>query len=643
MPVLAVNGLKKSFVTRVLFEDISFEVEANDHVGLIGVNGTGKTTLFSIIEGREPYDEGIVALGKGVVVGSMAQAVEESEASLYDYVLSVFSGLLETERELDRVNDTLVESGADEKLIEKQHRLREAFEDGGGLTFRARTRSTLLGLGFEEDELDKPVMLFSGGQRNKAQLARVLLSGANLLLLDEPTNHLDISSIEWLEDYLSSYRGAFIVISHDRYFLDRVTNRTIELKNLRLYMSKGNYSRHMELRSTARELEKRRYLRTMKEIKRIEGMVEQQRRWGQEHNFVTAFHKQKAADRLKETLVEPERDPASIRFLLPAKEGGGNDVVIAKGLKKSFDGKEVFSNLDLLIKKGEKVFILGDNGCGKTTLLNIMAGRMRPSAGVCTLGAHIEAAYYEQTMTGLDPENTVLEEVWGKYFNVISRRDIMNSLAAFLFRGEEVEKKIGMLSGGELARVQLLKLMLTRANLLLLDEPTNHLDIPSREALENALDEYNGTLVVVTHDRYLVNRLADRIFHMTASGLKEYVGGYDDYLEAVKEEQENARQTGEKQLSANALDYKEKKAFKTELAHARTAAARAEKAVGDKEAELESINEELAKLSVASDYKKAGELSKKADAVRQTLEKLYIEWEEAERRLAELKGEQINE
>ena len=643
MPVLAVNSLKKSFVTRVLFEDISFEVEANDHIGFIGVNGTGKTTLFSIIEGREPYDEGIVALGKGVVVGSMAQAVEESDASLYDYVLSVFSGLLETERELDKVNDTLVESGADEKLIEKQHRLREAFEDGGGLTFRARTRSTLLGLGFEEDELDKPVMLFSGGQRNKAQLARVLLSGANLLLLDEPTNHLDISSIEWLEDYLSAYRGAFIVISHDRYFLDKVTNRTIELKNQRLYMSKGNYSRHMELRSTARELEKRRYLRTVKEIKRIEGMVEQQRRWGQEHNFVTAFHKQKAADRLKETLVEPERDPASIHFLLPAKEGGGNDVVIAKGLSKSFDGKEVFSNLDLLIKKGEKVFILGDNGCGKTTLLNIMAGRMRPSAGVCTLGAHIEAAYYEQTMTGLDPENTVLDEVWGKYFNVIPRRDIMNSLAAFLFRGEEVEKKIGMLSGGELARVQLLKLMLTRANLLLLDEPTNHLDIPSREALENALDEYSGTVVVVTHDRYLVNRLADRIFHMTASGLKEYVGGYDDYLEAVKEEQENARHTGEKQLSANALDYKEKKAYKTELARARTAVSRAEKAVDDKEAELASINEEMSKPHIASDYKKAGELSKKADEVRQTLEKLYAEWNEAESRLNELKNEQITE
>lgn len=643
MPVLAVNNLKKSFVTRVLFEGLSFEVEANDHVGFIGVNGTGKTTLFSIIEGREPYDEGMVALGKGVTIGSMAQTAGESGDSLYDYVLSVFSELIKTESELDRVNDALLYSGADEKLIEKQHRLREAFEDGGGLTYRARTRSTLLGLGFEESELNKPFAVFSGGQRNKAQLARVLLSGANLLLLDEPTNHLDIKSIEWLEDYLSSYRGAFIVISHDRYFLDRVTNKTMELKNQRLYVSKGNYSRHMELRSTARELEMRKYLRTVKEIKRIEGMVEQQKRWGQEHNFVTAAHKQKAADRLKETLVEPERDPASIHFRLPARNGGGNDVVIAKGLAKSFGDKNVFSGLDLLVKKGEKVFILGDNGCGKTTLLNIIAGRMRPSEGVCTLGAHIEAAYYEQTMTGLDPENTVLEEVWDKYYNTIPRRDIMNMLGAFLFRGEEVEKKIGMLSGGEMARVQLLKLMLTRANLLLLDEPTNHLDIPSREALENALDEYNGTVMIVTHDRYLVNRLADRIFHMTENGLTEYVGGYDDYLEALREQEENAPAQAEKPLSQNAIDYKEKKALKSELGRARNAAARAEKAVAEKEAELESLNRELESPAVSSDYKKAGEISKKADAVRQTIEKLYSEWERAEERLKELSDDQITE
>ena len=636
MPVLAVNNLKKSYVTRVLFEDISFEVEPGDHIGLIGVNGCGKSTLFAIIEGRESYDEGSVAFAKGTVLGSTTQAVAEGDISLYDYVLQVFEPLLKLESELDTVNELLLAGSTDEKLIDKQHTLRERFEDGGGLTCRARVRSTLLGLGFAEEELTRPISQFSGGQRNKAQLAKVLLSGANLLLLDEPTNHLDIRSIEWLEEFLSAYRGAFIVISHDRYFLDKVTNRTIEMKDLRLYQSKGNYSRHMELRSTARELQLRQYLRTMKEIKRIEGMVEQQRRWGQQHNFVTAFHKQKAADRLKETLVEPERDPASIHFTFTAKEGGGNDAVVAKQLSKSFDGHTVFQNLDLLVKKGEKVFVLGDNGCGKTTLLNILAGKLRPSSGTYYLGAHTEAAYYEQTMTGLDPNNTVLNEVWDKYFNVISHKDIRNALGAFLFRGDEVEKKIGMLSGGELARVQLLKLMLTRANLLLLDEPTNHLDIPSREALEQALDEYNGTMIIVTHDRYLVNRLADRIFHMTANGLTEYIGGYDDYLEALKNGGNEASDRAEEKPSAAKTEYFEKKAYQSELNKAKTAVSRAEKAVAETEAKLAEVNEKLALPHIASDYVKAGELSKHADELQTRLDKLYAEWEAAEQRLASL-------
>ena len=640
MPLLSVNGLKKSFVTRVLFDGLSFEIEKNDHIGFIGVNGCGKSTLFRILEGKEPYDEGVVSIPHDTVIGTMEQTVTEEDVPLYDYVLSVFEPLMNIERELDSVNARLESSEADEKLIARQHTLRERFEDGGGLTYRARTRSTLMGLGFTQEELEKRVSLFSGGQRNKAQLARVLLSNANLLLLDEPTNHLDIKAIEWLEDFLSGYRGAFIVISHDRYFLDRVTNGIFELKDLKLFKSKGNYSRHMELRSTARELERKRYLQTMKEIKRIEGMVEQQRRWGQEHNFVTAFHKQKAADRLRETLVEPERDSASIHFTFKAKEGGGNDAAVAKGLSKSFGNKLVFRNVDMLVKKGEKVFILGDNGCGKTTLLNILSGRMRPSGGVCYLGAHTEAAYYEQTMTGLDPENTVLQEVWDKYFNTISHKDIRNALGAFLFRGDEVEKKIGLLSGGEKARVQLLKLMLTRANLLLLDEPTNHLDIASREALENALDEYDGTVIVVTHDRYLVNRLADRILHMTADGMKEYIGGYDDYLEALKNDPQKERQE-EKKISANALDYKEKKALKSELTKAQTAVSRAEKAIADAEQELENVNAELAKPYIASDYKKAGELSKSADELHARLDRLYKEWEEAEERLAELKTENL--
>ncbi|MBQ2110589.1 MAG: ABC-F family ATP-binding cassette domain-containing protein, partial [Clostridia bacterium] len=387
----------------------------------------------------------------------------------------------------------------------------------------------------------------------------------------------------------------------------------------------------------ARELEMRNYLRTKKEIRRIEGIVEQQRRWGQQHNFITAASKQKQADRLKETLVAPERDSASIHFHFEAKEVSGNDVLVAKQLSKSFDGKPVFKNVDLLIKKGEKVFILGDNGCGKTTLLNILAGRLRATSGSFYLGAHVEAAYYEQTLGSFDPNNTVLREVWDRYYTTISHKDICNALAAFLFRGDDVNKQLGLLSGGELARVQLLKLMLTKCNLLLLDEPTNHLDIASREALESALDEYNGTMVIVTHDRYLVNRLADRIFHMTADGLEEYIGSYDDYIEALSKKQQNAADS-EKNLSKNALDYRDRKLAQSLINRAKGEAERCEKAVVKAEAELEQLDHELASPAASSDYKKAIELSAKADKLRVELENLYKKWEEAEARLAELTG-----
>lgn len=637
MPLLTVHNLKKSFVTRVLFENVSFEVESGDHIGFVGVNGCGKSTLFRILLGEEQADEGTVNIPVGTKIGSMNQNVSAEVCSLFDYVLQVFSELSAIEAETDRINSEIAAAGGDvdPKLIERQHALNEKYWADGGSTYRARTRSTLLGLGFTEDELSRSINSFSGGQRNKAQLAKLLLSDANLLLLDEPTNHLDISAIEWLENFLSAYRGSFIVISHDRYFLDKVTNRTMELKDRRLFISKGNYSRHLELRSTARELEMRQYLRTKKEIKRIEGIVEQQRRWGQERNFITAASKQKQADRLKATLVEPERDSASIHFHFEAKEVGGNDVLAAKKLAKSFDGKLVFRNVDMLIKKGEKVFLLGDNGCGKTTLLNILAGRMRPTEGSYYLGSHVEEAYYEQTMTSLDPEATVLREVWDRYYTTISHKDICNALAAFLFRGDEIEKQIKLLSGGEAARVQLLKLMLTKANLLLLDEPTNHLDIASREALEAALEGYNGTMLIVTHDRYLVNRLADRILHMTPNGLQEYIGGYDDYIAAVNESRAQADEQKRTQ-SRNALDYRERKQQQSILNRAKGEAARCEAAVSKAEAELDEINEELAKPYIASDYKKACALSEKAAEKRQQIDELYKKWEAAEERLAEL-------
>ena len=643
MPALAVKNLTKSYVTRVLFSDISFEVDTNEHIGFVGVNGCGKSTLFHILLGEESYDSGEIYFGSETRIGSISQAVSDSDSSLYDYVLEVFSELAGIEKQLDEINHELSACSDPERskrLIARQYRLTSRYDDLGGSTYRARTRSALLGLGFPEEELNRSVNTFSGGQRNKAQLARLLLSDSNLLLLDEPTNHLDIKAIEWLEGLLVNYRGAFIVISHDRYFLDKVTNKTIELKDKRLFISKGNYSRHIELRSTARELEVRHYLRTQREIKRIEGIIEQQKRWNQERNYVTAASKQKQVDRLKATLVVPERDSASIHFTFTAKEVGGNDVLVAKKLGKTFKGsngspdKEVFHDVSMLIKKGEKVFLLGDNGCGKTTLLNILSGRMRPTSGSYYLGSHVEPAYYEQNMTSLDPNNTVLNEVWDKYYTTISRKDICNALAAFLFRGDDINKPIGQLSGGEMARVQLLKLMLTKSNLLLMDEPTNHLDIDSREALEAALEEYNGTMLIVTHDRFLVDRLADRILYMTEDGLTEYIGGYTDYLEAVSERKQ-AKGPERKPESENAASYREKKANKSALNRAKGELMRCEAAITAAEKELDGINRELSLPGVATDYKKSAELSKKSDELRAKLDKLYDALVEAEERVQE--------
>ena len=639
MPLLGVRSLKKSFVTRVLFEGVTFEVNEGDHIGFIGVNGCGKSTLFRILLGSESCDEGEVFIPSTTRLGSMEQTVSSEELSLYDYTLGVFSELMDIENELDAIAAAISERGeADERILERQQRLHDRYYAADGATYRARTRSTLLGLGFTEAELSRSLRTFSGGQKNKAQLARLLLSSANLLLLDEPTNHLDVASIEWLELFLASYRGSFIVISHDRYFLDRVTNRTIELKDARLYASDGNYSRHIELRSTARELELRRYLRTQKEIKRIEGIVEQQRRWGQERNFITAASKLKQADRLRETLVRPEGDSASIRFRFEARETGGNDVLVARRLKKSFDGKAIFENVDMLIKKGERVFLLGANGCGKTTLLNILAGKLRASEGSFYLGSHVESAYYEQTPAGFDPERSVLREVWDRYYTTISHRDICNALAAFLFRGDDVNKPLGTLSGGEMARVQLLKLMLTGANLLLLDEPTNHLDIPSREALESALEDYSGTMLIVTHDRYLVNRLADRVLVLSANGLEEYIGGYDDYLEAAERRRTPEART-ERTTSKNALDYFERKQNKSAINRARGEVERTEKAIAEREEAVKKLETELASPAVAADYKKALELSERAEALRLEVEALYQKWEEATALLSELAGE----
>lgn len=641
MPVLAAHHIKKSFVERLLFEDISFEINEKDKVGLVGVNGCGKTTLFRILLGQEQPDEGTIYKNRGARVVSMAQSIENTDTSVYEATLAVFAPLMELETAMEEVNAALEHAPEKEldALVRRQHSLRERYEDGGGLTFRSRTRAALLGLGFTEAELQKPLSNMSGGERNKAQLARVLLSGANLLLLDEPTNHLDIDAIAWLEEYLRGYTGAFIVISHDRYFLDAVTNRTMEIKNTRFFLSEGNYTRHMELMADEQEMLRRKYLNTQKEIRRIESIVDQQRRWGQERNFITAASKQKQADRLRATLVAPERETEGIHFRFHADEVGGNDVLIAEGLSKAYEAP-VFRDVTLHVRKGERVFLLGPNGCGKTTLLRVLMRRERPDAGTFYFGAKVRPGYYEQHMTGLNDALSALEEVREAYPRMDDTA-IRTALAAFLFRGDDVHKELGLLSGGERARVQLLKLMLSGANLLLLDEPTNHLDIASREALERALEEYDGTLLIVTHDRYLVDRLADRVLYLTGEGVEEYIGGYTEFLaerarRAMLHEAYAQQPFQEEAAAPKQNDYRAKKERQSALNRAAGEVRRAEERVASAEEELAALEAELALPDVASDYKKASELARTADEKRQALEGLYRKWEEAQAHLEEL-------
>ena len=413
----------------------------------------------------------------------------------------------------------------------------------------------------------------------------------------------------------------------------------MEIKNTRFFLSEGNYTRHMELMADEQEMLRRKYLNTQKEIRRIESIVEQQRRWGQERNFITAASKQKQADRLRATLVAPERETEGIRFRFHADEVGGNDVLIAEGLSKAYEAP-VFRNVALHVRRGERVFLLGPNGCGKTTLLRVLMRKERPDAGTFYFGAKVRPGYYEQHMTGLDDALSALEEVREAYPRMDDTA-IRTALAAFLFRGDDVHKELGLLSGGERARVQLLKLMLSGANLLLLDEPTNHLDIASREALERALEEYDGTLLIVTHDRYLVDRLADRVLYLTGEGVEEYIGGYTEFLaerarRAMLHEAHAQQPFQEEAAAPKQNDYRAKKERQSALNRAAGEVRRAEERVAAAEEELAALEAELALPDVASDYKKASELARTADEKRQALEGLYRKWEEAQAHLEEL-------
>lgn len=640
MIILQGNDISVSFGERVLFSNVNFAVDENDKIGLAGANGAGKTTLFRILSGQELEDmEGQIVKQAGLNVGFMEQHVlRRDQISVYEEALSVFEPLIKTERELEELHQRIDRGETDQRLLEKQMSLTERFQSQGGLTFRARTESMLIGMGFSKDDLSKPVKVLSGGERSKLQLIKLLLSGARLLLLDEPTNHLDIDACEWLESFLLDFKGAYIVISHDKYFLDKVTNKTFALDNNTLDSYKGNYTEYLRQYDQRVAYLTKKYLEMTEEIHRIEGIIEQQRRFNQEHNYITIRSKEKQIERIRKELVPPPPPRKKIHFQIPCRTAHGTDVMSVNNLSLSIGGKLLFKNAAFEIKYGERVFLLGANGCGKSTLMKMILGKVK-GEGSAYIADWLKIGYFDQLQElRLTSTKTTMDFVWDD-FPKLNRTQIQSALAMFKLYGDQLQKPVNTLSGGEAAKVILLKIMLEGPNLLLLDEPTNHLDLDAREGLIEALSDYKGTMLIISHDRTMINSLATKLLFLHSDGVESFKGNYDQWREAVSQkglipkknesvqaDSDTISKNTEKSEKANA--YKQQKEEQSRLRKLNTKIKRLEDEIEKTEKEIAEINHRLSENG--SDYQKVMEDSSRLSELEQLLEGLMEEWEKAE-------------
>lgn len=626
--ILSVNSLSMSFGDNLLFEDMSFSVEAGDKIGIIGPNGCGKTTLFNLVLGKLSQDKGGIVRESGLNVGYLQQhACKDSSLSAYDEALSVFASLIKDEQELEALSQKLEIETSDE-LITKYDELNDKFIKNGGLTYKNRTRAALRGLGFSDDEQALTINALSGGQRSKIELCRLLLSEPDLLLLDEPTNHLDTDSVVWLEEFLSTYKGAAMIISHDRYFLDRVTTRTFSIENRRMYIVNGNYTKFREVRNLIKESERREYENTMREVERIEKIIEQQRRWNREKNIKTAESKEKQIERLTKDLKVPDPDPEVIAPSFPIKTDSGNDCLLVKNLSQKFPERTLFEGVSLDIKRGERIFLVGPNGCGKTTLIKKLL-----TDNSVKFGVGVSIGYFDQHGEGVDHRKTAFLEIQDSY-PYLDNTAVRSALASYLFKGDEVFKSIADMSGGERARVMLCKLGLKKANFLFLDEPTNHLDLPSREALELALKDYKGTLFVISHDRYLINALATKVLELTAEGVVTYIGNYDDYIKARAPK--TAETVVEKKVSENKQNYIKRKKDASRLRSIKAAARKLENEIQSLEIALSDAETQISTDEVSSDYEKLTELTSFIEQTTIELDAKMNEWAILSEEIAEM-------
>ena len=629
MIILAVQDIQKSFGTHEVLKSVSFTLQEQERMGLVGVNGSGKSTLMKIIAGIETADSGTVSIQKGLRIGYLAQQGEFREGETVRETLeSVFEPLVRMEAEMRDLEQKMAEQGDDPEALRRlggrYDALMHEFERRNGYGWRSQVSGVLKGLDLR-DHADMPVNRLSGGERTRLCLGRMLLSEPDLLLLDEPTNHLDLKSIAWLEEYLQSYRGAVLVISHDRYFMDHVCGRMAELLMGNLETYTGNYTQYLEKRTEVYEIRMKAWELQQKEIARQEAVIAMYRRFNREKSIRLAESREKRLEK-SERLERPQEE-GTVHFRFEARRRTGDDVLQTDRLKKSYGDRVLFSDLDIHVKAGDRIALIGDNGTGKSTLLKCLTGEEKPDAGVIRWGTGVDTWYYDQHQAGLHEQKTVLDEVWAR-FPRMEQYEVRGALGMFLFTGDDVFAPVSTLSGGEKGRVALTELMLRKDNVLLLDEPTNHLDMDSREVLEDALSGFPGTIIAVSHDRYFINRFAEKVCVLEDGTLKEYLGNYDSYFEKVsRAEEPDGEYAG---MTRTAID-KEKKKSREEQQRIkaekeRMAALEARIAVAEREAAV--LENALADPETWKDAGSAAEKTRKYNALKDEIEQLYEEYAE---------------
>lgn len=636
--ILACHGISKSFGENVIVTEGSFHIEDHEKAALVGANGAGKTTLFKMIVGELPSDEGEVILTKGKTLGYLAQHQDMvSKSTIYEEVKLAKADLIAMEQQIRDIELELkhLEGEALSSRLETYHRLTAAFERENGYAYESEIAGVLKGLGFHENDFSKPVSTLSGGQKTRVSLGKLLLTKPDILLLDEPTNHLDLNSIAWLETYLLNYPGAVLIVSHDRYFLDRVVTKVLEIEMGKLMTYLGNYTDYAAKKRQLMDTRLKEYLNQQQEIRHHEAVIEKLRSFNREKSIKRAESREKMLEKIT-PLEKPAVMNTEIHLTLEPSRVSGNDVLAVEHLSKAFPGQMLFSDVNFEIKRGEHIAVIGDNGTGKTTLLKILNQVIPADSGTFTLGTNVEIGYYDQEHHVLHMEKTIFDEISDDYPDLTNTK-IRNMLAAFLFTGDDVFKRIGDLSGGERGRVSLAKLMLSRANFLILDEPTNHLDIDSKEILEKALNDYTGTLLYVSHDRYFINQTASRILDLVNHTFVNYIGNYDYYLE--KKDELTAAYAGETHIdsytspgapSKSKLSWQEQKEAQAKERKRLNELKKTEDRITELEERDASIDEMMSLEEVFTNSVRCQELASEKAAIAAELENLYERWEELE-------------